>query len=505
LEKPKIKILLAEDNPNGSLFWEQILAEIRDLNIEFIRIEQLSNGKHLGKDSPDVILLDLSLPDGNGLELFSSVLSMHPTIPIVVVTRTDNQKSAVRFVLAGAQDCLAKSNISGFTLSRAMRYAVSRQKHLKQVNSISVIDELTGLYNRRGFLTAAGQCLKKSDQMGQPLLLVFADVDRLKIINDTLGHHLGDLALMETAHVLREAFRETDVLGRLSGDEFVALLDATADINEDFLTKRFQETLAEHNAYRERSFILSVSLGVSRYDPRSPCSIGDLLGRADTVMYKQKKEKNTDDDLLLFRGTKEPIWSVLSEFLGGTQDETIVRLMIPTLRKFGLDEVLSFQVSYWVAKGSRELKMSLIEMIEGMGNTSGGRALRMALFDDSEEIAALAARAMGKINFIAGLPVLIKAAKIRETRFPQNDLFLTAVCRSLGDMGQLGGISFLRGIVDGDPLQGAEHFSLALKLEAVQALIKINGPETLAYMEGLTGKKDSQLREAIKKMTKTAG
>src|ERR1700722_6242605 len=194
MEKPKMKVLLAEDNPSGSLFWEQILAEVRDVSIEFIHIEELSNGNHLGKDAPDVILLDLSLPDGGGFELFSSIFNMDPGIPIVVITRNDNQKSAVRFVLAGAQDCLAKSNISGFALSRSMRYAVSRQCYLKQVNAVSVIDELTGLYNRRGFLTAATQRIKTSDQTNQSLLLVFADVDGLKIINDTRGHHLGDLA-----------------------------------------------------------------------------------------------------------------------------------------------------------------------------------------------------------------------------------------------------------------------------------------------------------------------
>ena len=379
MEKPKIKVLLAEDNPNGSVFWEQILSEIRDAHIEFVHIEQVPHEKQTESEPPDVILLDLSLPEGDGFEVFLSVYEIYPTIPIIVVTQTDHQKSAVQFVLAGAQDCLVKSAISGFSLSRSMRYSIGREKHLKQVHSISTIDELTGLYNRRGFLTNAGNRLKLSNQTGQTLLLVFADVDGLKIINDTLGHHLGDLALMETAHLLREAFPETDILARLSGDEFVALLASSDEVNEGSLKKRFEAALFEHNAYPERSFVLSVSLGISLYDPIAPCSIGDLLANADTIMYKQKKTKNSADNLKLFPGIKEPVHSVLAEFLGGTQDETVVRLMIPTLKKFGLDEILAFQVSYWLTKGSRGLKVDLIEMIEGMGNASGGPILAEGL------------------------------------------------------------------------------------------------------------------------------
>jgi diguanylate cyclase (GGDEF)-like protein len=501
LEKPKIKVLLAEDNSPGSIFWEQLLSEIRDARIEFVHIERVPLEKQNESEPPDVILLDLSLPEGDGFEVFLSVYEIYPAIPIIVVTQTDHQKLAVQFVLAGAQDCLVKSAISGFSLSRSMRYAIGREKHLKQVHSISAIDELTGLYNRRGFLTNAGNRLKLSNQTGQTLLLVFADVDGLKIINDTLGHHLGDMALMETAHLLREAFRETDILARLSGDEFVALLGSSDEVNEESLRKRFETALFEHNAYPERSFILSVSLGISLYDPIKPCSIGDLLANADKVMYKQKKTKNTADHLKLLPGINEPVHSILAEFVGGTQDETIVRLMIPTLKKFGLDEILIFQISYWVAKGSRGLKMDLIEMIGSLGNASGGPALRMALFDDSEEIAALAARTMGKIKYIPGLPVLLKAAKIRETRFPKDEVFLTAVCRSLGDLALLGGIPFLRDIVEETPHSQQQLYSLDLKLEAVRALTRISGPNTLAFLKSLTGEKDAQLREALQKMS----
>jgi two-component system cell cycle response regulator len=290
LENPKIKVLLAEDRPEGSPFWEKILSEIQDADIEFIHTQKLSDlDQHIGPEAPDVILLDLSLSNGGGLEVFLSVYGMVPMVPIIVITGADNQMLAVQTALEGAQDCLVKNDLNGYLLIRAMRYAIGRQKHLKQLSEFSMIDELTGLYNRRGFLTLANQQIKVSDRTRLSLLLVFVDVDGLKVINDSLGHHRGDLALMETAHVLREAFRETDILGRLGGDEFVALLNYAKGINEESIIRRFRESLEEHNRFHERSFKLLVSLGVTLYDPLKPCSTADLLARADSLMYDQKR------------------------------------------------------------------------------------------------------------------------------------------------------------------------------------------------------------------------
>ncbi len=294
MEKSKINVLIAEKKPEGSFFWERIIAEIHDADIIFTHLETLSDVlKYLDRETPDIILLDLALPEGGGFEVFLLVYNKALAIPIIVITGTDNQKLAVQTTLEGAQDCLVKSDISGFLLSRSMRYAIGRQKHLRQERAFSAIDELTGLCNRRGFLLRAEEQIKISARTGKSLLLVFADVDGLKAINDTLGHHQGDLALMETAHVLREAFRETDILGRLSGDEFVALLTINPDIKQESLIKRFQEVVKEHNHYQERSFKLSISIGIALYDPHSPCSVGDLLAKADSLMYQQKKSKKT--------------------------------------------------------------------------------------------------------------------------------------------------------------------------------------------------------------------
>jgi diguanylate cyclase (GGDEF)-like protein len=505
LEKLKIKVLLIEDNPGGALFWEQIIAEVKDIEITFIHIEQLSDFSHLVESSaPDIILLDLSLPEGGGLELFLSVYKMAPAIPIIVVSETDDQKLAVQTALAGAQDYLVKKDIGSFLLSRSIRYAIGRQSHLKDEKAVSGIDELTGLYNRRGFLARADQQIKIADELGHSMLMVFTDVDGLKDINDTLGHHWGDLAIMEMAHVLREAFRETDILGRLSGDEFVALLTCENNINEEFLTKRFRETMEQHNNYQERHFKLSASMGIAHYEPRYPCSVGELMVSADTIMYQQKKPKKGVTDPRPSGEKRESPCSILTQFLADSRDESIVRLMLPLLRTCVFDKDLSFQLSAWMTKGSHGLKLSLIHLIEEMTDARGGLILQTALQDETEEIAVLAAEAMGKIRFIAGLKPLLKAAEVWETRLPESDTFLIAVCRSLGELAQPEGVSFLEDISRAKPQRRVKSYSLTARVEAVRALSKMNLPESWIFLDNLSdnlsGEKNPVLQKAIQQI-----
>jgi len=505
LEKLNIKVLLIEDNPGRYRFWEQMLTEIRDIEITFFHMEQLFDfGNRVESETPDIILLDLSQPGGGGLELFLSVYKIAPAIPIIVVTESDNQKLAVQTALAGAQDCLVKKDIGSFLLSRSMRYAISRQKHLKEEKAFSGIDELTGLYNRRGFLARSEQQIKIANERGRSLLMVFADVDGLKNINDTLGHHWGDFALMEMAHVLREAFRKTDILGRLSGDEFVALLTCENNMNEEFLTQRFRETMEEHNTYPERHFKLSASMGIARHEPHSPGSVTELLMSADTIMYQHKKPKSGFNYLRSSENKREATPAILAQFLAETHDETIVRLMLPLLRVCGFDEGLSLQLSAWMANGSRELKLSLIKLIEDMGSAQGGPVLQTALFDDSEEIAALAARAIGKIHFIPGLKTLFKTVELWESRLPESDVFLTAVCRSLGELGQSEGVSFLEDISRDKPQRRTKSFSLPARVEAVRAISKMNLPESGIFLDNLSDslpqEKNLELRTAFRKI-----
>lgn len=156
---------------------------------------------------------------------------------------------------------------------------------------LTLFDELTGLYNRRGFLVLAGQQLKTAERLGKGALLLFADLDCLKEINDTLGRESGDAALKETAALFRETSRESDIIARLGGNEFVVLVMASNRQGEKVFVTRFEENLVCCNAAANREYPLSLSLGFAIYDPISPCSLYQLIEQADAMMYTRKSEK----------------------------------------------------------------------------------------------------------------------------------------------------------------------------------------------------------------------
>jgi len=164
----------------------------------------------------------------------------------------------------------------------------TRVRMEEALRAMLLIDELTGLYNRRGFVTLGRQQLKTADRAKRRMVLLFADFDDLKWINDTFGHLEGDKALIEVADVLKETFRESDILARIGGDEFVVLAIETNGAPVEVLTARLQENLEAHNAEGDLRYKLSLSVGIARYDPEHPCSIDELLARADKSMYEKK-------------------------------------------------------------------------------------------------------------------------------------------------------------------------------------------------------------------------
>ena len=160
---------------------------------------------------------------------------------------------------------------------------------------MAVRDELTGLSNRRGFLTLAEQQLKSATRENRSMLAVFVDLDGLKAINDQLGHAEGDQAIKDMAGLMRDTFRDSDVVGRIGGDEFVALVTEGSPFRSDGIIQRLQTALVGFNADSGRSYILSASIGVARYDPDSPTAIDNLVNRADTQMYENKQRRQRRD------------------------------------------------------------------------------------------------------------------------------------------------------------------------------------------------------------------
>ena len=167
-----------------------------------------------------------------------------------------------------------------------------RKNYEETLRSVSVTDGQTGLLNRRGFFALAEQQLKIVNRTKKGALLFYADLDRLKEINDTQGHPAGDAAIVETAAVLKKIFRESDIIARLGGDEFAALLLENTEIeDENVIMNRLHACVRIENEKPGRRYALSLSAGIVRYDPAHPCSLDEFISRADTLMYREKRAK----------------------------------------------------------------------------------------------------------------------------------------------------------------------------------------------------------------------
>jgi diguanylate cyclase (GGDEF)-like protein/PAS domain S-box-containing protein len=403
-----IKVLLIEDNPGDARLVKEMLVDSGS-KFSLTHVGMIREGLALLKnESYHVILLDLSLPDGHGLDTIRQVCAVTSILPVVILTGLNDETIAIRAVQEGAEDYLVKGQMDSNLLARAIRYAIERkrakeklreseekfrqlaenirevfyisergiiryispayediwgrspqslyenQKSLldsihpedrdrvmrsfprenrgeveevyrilrpdgsirwikdrsfpiydasgkalrvvgiaaditdlklgeEKLKSLSLHDPLTSLYNRNYFEEEMSRIEKaRYDTVG----IVSCDVDGLKLVNDTLGHDHGDNLLIAAARVIRESFREGDLVARIGGDEFSVLLPNTTEETIESACQRIQEAVANYNATTpELPLSISVGYAVSNGDGRNP---KDLFKEADNIMYRRK-------------------------------------------------------------------------------------------------------------------------------------------------------------------------------------------------------------------------
>jgi two-component system cell cycle response regulator len=282
-----LRILLVEDSTTQARFFDQALQTMDPTPSEVAWVDNLAHALERLTDV-DLVLLDLTLPDSAGIETFRAVRAAQPDLPIIVLSGTGDEALAQRAVAEGAQDFLFKGSVSPDVLIRSIRYAMERHRTLEEFRRIAIFDELTGVYNRRGFTVLAEQHLDLGCRTGSTIAVLFVDVDGLKQVNDVFGHADGDLLLSDLADLMKATFRSCDVVGRVGGDEFCAML-----VNEDnpqAAANRLRQAIDEHNATKLRRFDLSCSIGIVSQQAQSS-TLEDLLRRADRAMYDEKHRR----------------------------------------------------------------------------------------------------------------------------------------------------------------------------------------------------------------------
>ncbi len=249
-------------------------------------------------NTPDIILLDINMPGMNGIETLKRLKS-HPSsadIPVIMVSANNANKDIIEAIDLGAHDFVSKP-IEYPVLAARMRSALRLSKALSELeeanfelNKYATTDSLTGCYNRRQFFSLADSEISKARRRECKLSIIMIDIDYFKQINDKYGHAAGDKALVLLCETCRKACRDSDILGRLGGEEF-ALCCPDANLKGAFtlaerIRQQCESMVIEH---KNVSFSMTLSIGVSQVT-RGDMTIHEPLHRADTLLYQAKKD-----------------------------------------------------------------------------------------------------------------------------------------------------------------------------------------------------------------------
>jgi diguanylate cyclase (GGDEF)-like protein len=208
---------------------------------------------------------------------------------VVLLTALADPDVEARALAAGAQDFLGKDELTPRALRRVVRYAMERHRAQIDLLRLSTRDDLTGLYNRRGFFMAAEPVARLAERAGRAFVLFYADLDGLKGINDAHGHSAGDQAIRDAAWILNQTFRSADIVARIGGDEFAVLAADAPAACLDLMLHRIGKWQSERNAEPGRRFPMSMSVGGVAWTPDEPRSLDQLIAEADMASYTAKR------------------------------------------------------------------------------------------------------------------------------------------------------------------------------------------------------------------------
>jgi diguanylate cyclase (GGDEF)-like protein len=291
---PSYHVLLVDSNAADAALTAEILAQGSIGRFTVSRVGTVAAAaERLRRLHYDAVLLDLVLPDREGLDAVKAVLAVAPDIPLVVLSRLDDERLALEAVLSGAQDYLIKGAGDGALLRRAVRHAIERKRIERELSQLAKLDPLTGLPNRLLFRDRLTQAVRRLDRRDHVVALIFIDLDGFKAVNDRYGHATGDRLLEAVAARLRRVVRRTDTVARLGGDEFTIILEGLHD-RDDAARVAEQALFSLRQSFEVDGEVieLGASLGVAIASHATEIPEA-LTRRADAAMYRAKARGGT--------------------------------------------------------------------------------------------------------------------------------------------------------------------------------------------------------------------
>ncbi len=300
--KEIIRILLVEDDEEDYAITKDIISDVKNQRYS---IEWVSSYERalieIQKDIYDLFLIDYKLGKKTGLDLISDVMGKNRNIPVIMLTGENNHEVDLLAMKQGACDFLIKGKIDGDLLERSIRYAIEKKSTENQILYLAYYDQLTNLPNRIFFKEQLSYALAHAIRYKRLLAVLFLDLDNFKLINDSMGHHIGDKLLQESAKRLCSSIRKIDIIARnnlktlidtvarLGGDEFtVSLTEISTYEDASTVANRIIKSMNEPFIIENHEIFTGVSIGIALY-PSDSDNIDTLLKYADNAMYFAKK------------------------------------------------------------------------------------------------------------------------------------------------------------------------------------------------------------------------
>jgi len=299
-----LRVLVVEDSLADARLLKEAVADAgANLTLEFVGT--LTEAERAVRTALyDCVLLDLGLPDANGVDNVQRIRAARRGQTVVIMTGLDSEEAALGTLQRGAQDYLVKGRYDGAFIVRVIRRAIERNRVLNEVDQlreyqyyVATHDALTGLPNRQLFDDRAHTALAQAQREGGTLAIGYMDLDGFKSVNDSHGHAVGDALLRAVGHVLSESVRSTDTVARVGGDEFLLLLtplrNGSAEGEAEIMLRRLRDKIRDITNVEGREVHISASVGLAFY-PTQGRTLETLVLCADQAMYAAKRRARED-------------------------------------------------------------------------------------------------------------------------------------------------------------------------------------------------------------------
>ncbi len=279
-----IYIITSDSNLYAKL--EQGLKKTSYMDISSYRLDALDDvlDRIDNHQDVDVVLISEEIIDIVSYNIIDREIVKNRNIPYLIINTSE--KILMEAIHSNAQDVILMNNLDIDRAIWSILHSFERNKMINRLYEESIEDALTGLYNRRGFLTLAEDAISLMENLNYHIL--FIDLDKMKQINDEYGHNMGDNALQEASKILKSSFREGDIISRYGGDEFIVFVSDVGNEVIDKIKGRIDRNIKLLNESKKFRYTLALTVGHSRYNLDKKESLKQVIERADEDMYSKK-------------------------------------------------------------------------------------------------------------------------------------------------------------------------------------------------------------------------